>query len=372
MYNVGDLSVPRNYYMSVYPSSMQERIQYVSTDFLLNDTKSAENGYVTPETNKRMCEKLAWYPTLNVGCRLPNSGATNVVNAGKLAYSVQITFSLRFRGVRFTGDGAKGVQIYGNESVAAYGVPVYLSSGLARLPVEVKVSSGGADKTFEMTTDPGSLSSNCRIFTFSNRTDAVDFINQHRDDDPVPNASTTSQYGTNSNACNNILLSVHAVAVNKNAQSTVSNYVFERGEQLADRVLRAGPITDEENGQLHGMNKMVVDGSMYDPATQTINAEGYVDLNQLPDDNEGSTHEGDTAASTSWTTAGACVYGTEANNAQLQEINLTHAGPEFEEVEVPVDTTLTWRTGQLVYGTAGNTWYLYTVSPSAVNAVSPP
>ena len=65
------------------------------------------------------------------------------------------------------------------------------------------------------------------------------------------------------------------------------------------------------------MNKMVVDGSMYDPATQTINAEGYVDLNQLPDENEGSTHEGDTAASTSWTTAGACVYGTEANNAQL-------------------------------------------------------
>ena len=99
---------------------------------------------------------------------------------------------------------------------------------------------------------------------------------------------------------------------------------------------------DEENDQLRGMNKMVVDGSMYDPATQTINAEGYVDLNQLPDENEGDTHEGDTAASTAWTTAGACVYGTEANNAQLQEINLTHAGPEFEEVETPVETPVTW------------------------------
>lgn len=93
---------------------------------------------------------------------------------------------------------------------------------------------------------------------------------------------------------------------------------------------------------MRGMNKMVVDGSMYDPATQTINAEGYVDLNQLPDENEGSTHEGDTAASTSWTTAGSCVYGTEANNAQLQEINLTHAGPEFEEVETPVETPIKW------------------------------
>lgn len=60
----------------------------MSTDFLLNDTKSAENGYVTPETNKRMCEKLAWYPTLNVGCRLPTAGNPAVVNAGKLAYSV--------------------------------------------------------------------------------------------------------------------------------------------------------------------------------------------------------------------------------------------------------------------------------------------
>ena len=89
---------------------------------------------------------------------------------------------------------------------------------------------------------------------------------------------------------------------------------------------------------------MVVDGNMYDPATQTINAEGYVDLNQIPDENEGETHEGDTAACTSWTTAGACVYGTTANNAQLNEINLTHAGPEFEQVEEPVPVALTWTT----------------------------
>ena len=127
MYNVGDLSVPRNYYMSVYPSSMQERIQYVSTDFLLNDTKTAANGFVNADTNKRMCEKLAWYPTLNFGCRLPGTPAdpATVYNKNSLAYSVQITYSLRCRGVRFTGDGAKGLQIYGNESVAAYGVPVY-------------------------------------------------------------------------------------------------------------------------------------------------------------------------------------------------------------------------------------------------------
>lgn len=79
---------------------------------------------------------------------------------------------------------------------------------------------------------------------------------------------------------------------------------------------------------------MVVDGAMYDPATQTINAEGYYDLQQLPDENPGETHETNgTAATTAWTTAGACVYGTEANNEQLKSINLTRAGPEFEEVD---------------------------------------
>ena len=36
MYNVGDLSVPRNYYMSIYPSSMNEKIEYMSTDFVRN------------------------------------------------------------------------------------------------------------------------------------------------------------------------------------------------------------------------------------------------------------------------------------------------------------------------------------------------
>lgn len=88
---------------------------------------------------------------------------------------------------------------------------------------------------------------------------------------------------------------------------------------------------------------MVVDGKMYDPNTQSIKAEGYVDLNQIPDQNEGEKHEGDTAACTSWTTAGNCVYGTEANNAQLNEINKTHAGPEFEEVDEEVSTALTWQ-----------------------------
>lgn len=88
---------------------------------------------------------------------------------------------------------------------------------------------------------------------------------------------------------------------------------------------------------------MVVDGKMYDPNTQSIKAEGYVDLNQIPDQNEGEKYEGDTAACTSWTTAGNCVYGTEANNAQLNEINKTHAGPEFEEVDEEVPTALTWQ-----------------------------
>lgn len=119
-----------------------------------------------------MCEKLAWYPTLNVGCRLPTSGVTgNPVNGNTLTYSVQITFSLRFRGVRFTGDGKRGVQLYGNETVAEYGVPVYLSSGLARLPVSIKATSNGAAKDFTASVVPNGAS-NCRLFTFASHDDA--------------------------------------------------------------------------------------------------------------------------------------------------------------------------------------------------------
>lgn len=148
----------------------------MSTDFLLNDTVTATSGSVSPATNKRMCEKLAWYPTLNVGCRLPGKHGQEapIYNENSLAYSVQITFSLRFRGVRFTGDGAKGVQLYGNESVAEYGVPVYLNSGLARLPVGIKATSSGANKLFTASTVPNG-SSDCRLFTFASRDDAAVF-----------------------------------------------------------------------------------------------------------------------------------------------------------------------------------------------------
>lgn len=36
------------------------------------------------------------------------------------------------------------------------------------------------------------------------------------------------------------------------------------------------------------------------------------------------------------------MYGTESNNAQLNEINKTHAGPEFEEVDIPVKSPIEW------------------------------
>lgn len=135
------------------------------------------------------------------------------------------------------------------------------------------------------------------------------------------------------------MYSVRFNASQRNAQTTVSSGAPE-GE--GDHLVRAGPIMDEENDALKSTNRMVVDGSMYNPQTGSIVAEGYVDLNQLPDENEGSTHEGDTAACTAWTTAGPCVYGTEANNAQLNEINKTHAGPEFEEVDEPVRVQQRW------------------------------
>lgn len=36
------------------------------------------------------------------------------------------------------------------------------------------------------------------------------------------------------------------------------------------------------------------------------------------------------------------MYGTQANNAQLNEINKTHAGPQFEEVDIPLGNPVQW------------------------------
>ena len=153
-------------------------------------------------------------------------------------------------------------------------------------------------------------------------------------------------------------MNVRVISDNKNSQGTVSNGVPGSSKRT---VLRAGIVSDEENQQNYGLNKMVVDGNMYDPATQTINAEGYVDLNQIPDENEGEAHEGDSAACTAWTTAGACVYGTEANNAQLNEINLTHAGPEFEQVEEPITSHLQWDVSMTREGENSVEWRAFRV-----------
>lgn len=102
MYNVGDLSVPRNYYMSIYPSNMEERIQYVSTDFIINDTQ-ANNTYDS-KVLVTQCSKLKYFPTLNIGVHIPTSGVpSGTTTYNTLDYSVQITYSLRFRGVRFQG-----------------------------------------------------------------------------------------------------------------------------------------------------------------------------------------------------------------------------------------------------------------------------
>lgn len=130
--------------------------------------------------------------------------------------------------------------------------------------------------------------------------------------------------------------------------------------------LRAGPILDEENDALKSTNRMVVDGSMYNPETGSIVAEGYVDLNQLPDQNEGSTHEGDTSACTAWTTAGNCVYGTEGNNSQLNEINKTHAGPQFEEVDEPIEVPGIWGVKKNVEGMTGIKAVVQDISDSSV------
>lgn len=86
--------------MNIYPSSMQERIQYVSTDFIVNnDAIGAPND----ATNVRLCSKLNWYPTLNCGISMPTGQGAPPEVDNAVIYSVQITYSLRFRGVRFQG-----------------------------------------------------------------------------------------------------------------------------------------------------------------------------------------------------------------------------------------------------------------------------
>lgn len=297
--------------MNIYPSSMQERIQYVATDFLIN---VLTNDGPKAETLKTQCSKLAWYPTLNMGVSLP-SAAAGVTAA--LSVSVQMTFSLRFRGVRFQGANNQ-LLVAGDNVIAQYGV-FRATDRKTALEVNMKAGSS-ADFSIDMTTVAGGDGN--KIVTFDSKADAIQYRDTYSGE-----ADVSQNAGTNSTAVQSVLMNIRVNADNKNALGTTSNGVPGGSVRTW---LRAGLVSEEENQQNYGLNKMVVDGSMYDPATQTINAEGYVDLNQIPDENEGETHEGDTAACTSWTTAGACVYGTEANNAQLNEINLTHAGPEFE------------------------------------------
>lgn len=259
-----------------------------------------------------------------------------------------MTFSLRFRGVRFQGANNQ-LLVPGDNVIAQYGVFRAIDRKTA---LEVNMQAGtSADFAIDMTTLAGGDGN--KIITFDSSAEAV-----HYRDTYATKADLSQNAGTNSNAVQSVLMKIRVNADNKNALATTSNGVPGGTVRTP---LRAGLVSDEENQQNYGLNKMVVDGKMYDPATQTINAEGYVDLNQIPDENQGETHEGDTSACTSWTTAGACVYGTEANNAQLNEINLTHAGPEFEQVEEPITSHLSWNVQFTREGTIGDGWQVRTV-----------
>lgn len=101
MYNVGDLSVPRNYYMSIYPSSMNEKIEYMSTDFVRNYQDAQQTAY---------CKEFQFYPTLDLGVQIPNNAQ---IGAG-MNFSLQVTYSLRFRGVRFQANAQDITHIAGN------------------------------------------------------------------------------------------------------------------------------------------------------------------------------------------------------------------------------------------------------------------
>lgn len=71
----------------------------MSTEMIVNGDAA---GVVRPQTEGPLCAKLNWYPTLNCGVKLPATAAEPpAINS--IVFSVQITYSLRFRGVRFQG-----------------------------------------------------------------------------------------------------------------------------------------------------------------------------------------------------------------------------------------------------------------------------
>lgn len=96
--SLGDLSIPRNYYMAIYPKTITEKMLYLATRDVMAFNKT--NLGQLPVTSQ-------WTPTLNLGVATQatyadnsNHTETNYPNF-TAAFQMQITYCLRCRGVRF-------------------------------------------------------------------------------------------------------------------------------------------------------------------------------------------------------------------------------------------------------------------------------
>lgn len=192
---------------------MQERIQYVATDFLIN-TLNGQSGVPTTPTLESQCSKLAWYPTLNMGVQVPPGIGDNGVTDATIKVNVQMTFSLRFRGVRFQGAN-KNLLLAGDAQIAPYGVFRAIDR---TTQFTVDIPAGTASSfAIDMSTVQGEGN---KIITFDNQTEAYAYRDTYKFKSDVSNDS-----GTNAAAVQKVLMNIRVTANNKNAQSTTSNGV---------------------------------------------------------------------------------------------------------------------------------------------------
>lgn len=145
-----------------------------------------------------------------------------------------MTFSLRFRGVRFQGANNQ-LLTAGDNVIAQYGVFRAMDR---KTVLDIDMAAGTtAEIPIDMTTVVGNNGN--RIVTFNSLNEAKQYSETY-----VDKADQSQNAGTNSTAVQSVLMNIRVSAKNKNAQATTSNGVPGGSVRTP---LRAGIVSDEEN-----------------------------------------------------------------------------------------------------------------------------